>query len=679
MKDQPDKLDVNGIINEDAGKKRLKQQERKEITFKEYLAMLESDPLIAQNSPSRLLEIIESAGIKEIALFDQWSGVEKHYKLFVEKLFGLERPAFQVVSYLKAGASGLSTGKQILLLVGPTASGKSTFVNILKHALERNAVRPVFVIKGCPVFHEPLLLLPRYKREEVSEKLGVKIKGDLCPVCRHMLKEKFTDEDGVVRWWDVPIESFSFSIQGTRGIGSFEPSDEKSSDVSELVGRENISISSTKGPDHPLAYSLSGELEKANRGICEGRELIKADEKLLWVFISVAEEQEIKVQGSTFPHISIDTVVIGHTNLTEYKNFSSNMGNEALHDRIYVVPFPYALRVKDEVAIYRKLIETESNFGKLNKCHIAPDTLEIAAIFAIMTRLVKSETGVPVLTKLKIYNGDKALTEFEDKEKKPIDIRHLLDEGQSFPDILKREGMFGISPRDVLAALNTALVEESNLNGCLTPLRAIRALRTVFDHRMGYLPEEIDRFKAMLSAGDDENVISEYKNLVVRSVTKAFLRGYKDLAIELFNRYINEAKFDRETKRKFVRGQTFEMKRDETTGKPKEPDVKFLRSVEAHIPISESEADTFRGEILELKAHIPDFGYESYPPLAKAVEKKLISDSKDILSLVLATDKPKGEEERRRIGDLFKELKNKGHCEHCAKEYVEKAREFLSE
>jgi len=494
-----------------------------------------------------------------------------------------------------------------------------------------------------------------------------------------MLKENFTDEDGTVRWWEVPVERFSFSIQGTRGIGSFEPSDEKSSDVSELVGRENIAISSTKGPDHPLAYSLSGELEKANRGICEGRELIKADEKLLWVFISVAEEQEIKVQGSTFPHISIDTVVIGHTNLTEYRKFSANKENEALHDRIYVVPFPYALRVKDEVAIYQKLIKTESNFGNLSKCHIAPNTLEIAATFAIMTRLIKSQTGIPLLTKLKIYNGDKALTEIEDKEKKPIDVRHLLDEGQESSDISEREGMFGISPRDVLAALNTALVEESDEDGCLTPLRAIRSLRKVFDHRMGYSAEDIQRFKAMLSAGDDDNVISEYKDLVVKSVTKAFIRGYRDLAKELFDKYINEAKFYRETKRKFVRGQTFEMERDETTGKLKEPDVKFLRSVEMYIPIDESSSDTFRGEILEQMAHDKDFGYDTYPPLAKAVEKKLINDSSATLTLVLATDRPKGEEEKKRISDLFNELKERGCCEKCAKEYVEKAREFLSE
>lgn len=680
------RLDIEKIIQRDAEIKLQKSRDRREITFKEYLAIVEQDPKLAQNASARLLEMILSAGVEDIPQHERWLGADKKYKLFSGKLFGLERPINQVVNYLRTGASVLSTGKQILLLAGPTASGKSTFVNILKSALEKYRERPVYAIKGCPVHHEPLLLAPRYLRDELETKLGVKIKGDLCPVCRHLLDEKYSDKDDSgrvtgVRWWDVPVEKFTFSIQGTRGIGSFEPSDEKSSDVTELVGRENISISSTKGPDHPLAYSLSGELEKANRGLCEGRELIKADEKLLWVFISVAEEQEIKVQGSTFPHISIDTVVIGHTNLTEFKTFTTRQANEALHDRIYVVHFPYELRVNKEVAIYRKLIDTESNFGSLKRCHIAPGALEMAAIFAVLTRLTNSASGLPELVKLKVYNGDKALTELENKNKQPIDIRHLLEEGQASPDIAKREGMFGVSPRDILAALNVAIVGQSGTGGgCLTPLTVIRALDEVFEHRMGYSPEDIAHFKSLLTSGDKSNVPSEYREMIVNAVTKAYLLSYRDLAEELFNKYIAEALFYRERHRKFVRGQNLDVERDTATGKPKEPDEKFLRAIEAFVPISESESSVFRGEILEYRSGDPqNFGYDSYSPLRKAVEKKLLSDSKATLTLVLNTDKPKDKEDKKRVSDLFTALKEQGHCECCAKEAVLKAKEFLSE
>ena len=683
MTDDRGRVDFESLFQGDRDEKRRKKANYKEVLFKDYLEMLESNSKIAQNAHARMHEMVLGHGTQEIqeeerrisAMSDD---VGVRFNLFAERLFGLETPVFQFMKYLEAGANGLSTGKCVALLVGPTASGKSTAVNILKKALERYDLRPVFAIKGCPIREEPLHLLPRHLQSEIGKKLNLRIKGDLCPQCRHMLKEKFTEADGVIRWWDVPVETFTFSIQGTRGIGSFEPSDEKSQDVTELVGRENIMISSTKGPDHPLAFSLSGELEKANRGLCEGRELIKADEKMLWVFISVAEEQEIKVQGSSLPHLAIDTVVIGHTNLTEFIKFSANQGNEALHDRIYVIPFPYPLRIKDEVRIYQKLIREESDFSRLSKCHIAPGSLEIAALFAILTRLTPSQTDLDILTKAKLYNGDKAISELRDQEKNPIDLRSIREEGQSNADISKREGMFGISSRDILAAINTELVKKAgNANGCLTPLSVIRALRGVFDHRIGYTPEEVDKFKRLLSDGDKGSVIAEYKDYVVKSVSKAYLRAYNDLARELFDRYMKEIELHRNQKRKFFRGNT-NVERDGLSGKPKEPDLKLIRSIETHIPLDESQAEIFRGEILEFKSANPNFSFDTYEPLAKAVQDKLLADSRATLSLVLGHDKPKGEEEKKRAKDLFEGLSENGFCRTCAKEMIEKTAEFLS-
>ncbi|MBI1957138.1 MAG: hypothetical protein HYS44_01635 [Candidatus Niyogibacteria bacterium] len=669
-----DRFDVDRAITEDARRKQEKAAGKQEMVFAEYLKLVQQDPQIAQNTHARVLEQVLSYGVETISEAERWLGIEKRYPLIASKLFGIEKPTEEIMNYLEAGAEGLPIGKQILLIVGPTASGKSTFVNILKHALEQYHARPVFMIKGCSLFDEPLHLLPRHLRDEFFEKTNIRIRGDLCPHCRYRLMEEYKGE-----WARVPVETFTFSIQGTRGIGSFEPSDEKSSDVSELVGRENIAISSRKGTDHPLAYSLSGELEKANRGIFEGRELIKADEKLLWVLISAAEEGEIKVQGSTLPHISVDVLMIGHTNLTEYRKFAARQENEALHDRMYVVAFPYLLRVKDEVALYRKLIQSENDFSKLRKCHVAPGTLEMAAIFAVLSRLTDSQMGVDALTKLKLYNGDKALTEIQNKEKMPVDLRALIEEGQASPDVSKREGMFGISPRDVLAALNTSLVAQKGKNGCLTPLRAVRAIREIFEHRMGYTPEEIERFKTLLVAGEGGSVMIEYRNFAVRTVSRAFLHAYDDLKRDLFHSYIREIEFYRETKRKFVRGQTRDIRRDELTGKPKEPNMKLMRGVEEQIPIVESEAEAFRGEILEFKASNPNFSYDTYQPLAEAIDKKLLHDSRAFLMHVLDPNRPRGEEEKKRVQDLFGALKMREHCEVCARELVEKASEFLRE
>ena len=96
------------------------------------------------------------------------------------------------------------------------------------------------------------------------------------------------------------------------------------------------------GPTHPYAWDLNGEIEHGERGIVEAREIFKKgiDERILWVFINIAEEKELKVQGSSFPHISVDTVTIGHCNLEGYKAFSGDDGQEGLHNRFYVIQFP---------------------------------------------------------------------------------------------------------------------------------------------------------------------------------------------------------------------------------------------------------------------------------------------------------------------------------------------------
>ncbi len=677
----------NGIFKEDAEHKRDKQRQHIEITARQYFVMIQKDPKIAQLSGERLWEIIESGGVVKFSEEDQLLNVTTGYELFRKELFGVDRSIYQMVEHIKVKAQRGSTGKQIPILVGPPGSGKSTAVSISINNLENYNKHQLFTIKGCPKWEDPLHLLPRNLRkvavlgqEDCPEcadsdipkhlHLGTKIEGDLCPVCRDLLLTKYKDNDGVVRWWDVPVETFTFSIQGRRGISSFEPSDQVAADITILSGRENIAVTSVHGYKHPRAYELSGEIPAGERGIVEGREILSSDPSVLRVFFSVAQEQQLKIEGSYFPHISVDTVIIGHTNLTVFKEFSSNKKYEGLHDRFNVIPWPYPIEIKEEVKLYKKLIEKDGEFVGLKKYHIAPGSFELAALFAIMTRLLTSKMGIDVLTKAKIYNGDRALADLRDKDKKPVDRRELLAEGQSDNDIAKREGMFGLSSRTILSALEKALAKESGLNGCLTPLNTLITLREVFDHRMGLSPEDINRYREMLSAGEKGTVLTEYKEFVTKTVNDAFLRAYNDLAEELVRQYREEAALYRSQKRKFIRGDST-IKRDKLTGKPREANEKLLRSLEEKIPISASEADTFRGEILENPGESP--------MLLKAAQERLLEDNKSVLRLVLSPDKPQTEESKKRAQDLLDGLKDQGCCPTCSREFIEKASEFLNE
>ncbi len=705
-------FDVDSFIEKDKDLKRKKYAERSgDRTVREYLDIVAQDSLISMGSSARLKEILSSYGFEDATEEDEIFGVTKRSK-WLDEIGMYGDPAhsgtWAIYNWLN---SGPPTGQMGLVLVGPTATGKSTWVDKLMKELERYNLRPVFGIRDCPMPgpEEPLNVIPRYARrrtwdpnkaekagldEPIEDKLGIgDIEGDLCPHCHIMLNEDFTDEDGVVRWWDVPVTEFSFSFQGGRGIGTFEPSDEKTQDVATLVGMEQIGVTQNpdKGFGHRDAYSLTGELEKGNRGITEAREIFKRgiDVRLLWVFINVAAEKQIKAPDSTMPNFYVDTTTIGHCNIKGLQDFVNDEGQEGLHSRFYLIPWGYPLKVKDEVKIYRDLInkkDKESKAEDLSECHIAPGALELAATFAVATRLVESSNfNMDVMTKLKAYNGERVLSEIEDDEQTPVSLRDLYEEGQQFRDDPanwdKNEGMFGLDARDILSALNIKIAEQKETanNGCLTHLGVIRALRDMFLHRGGHSSEEIERYKLLLSAEEGTStIIAEYKEMVTNYVTKAFLGAYEDLAREIFEKYIAEVK-DYVNRKSKVTQQEVQPRRDPATGKTQEPDEKFMRSVEEHVPVAEQSKDTFRGEVVQAIGLSHDFSYESYEPLRRAVERRLISETRSTLILVLDPNSPRGEEEKRRAAQLFDTLKDKGFCEICAKEVVEEAAKHLNE
>jgi len=680
------KFDLERIKKADSDKKRDVKERRDKINIKtvgEYLEFLENNPKVAQNSKARFVEIVEG-----------------REDLFSD-LFGIEETINTLVNYLRAGAQGEAVGKQMALLVGPPASGKSTIATILKQALEDYDARPVFKLVGCPRQEEPLNATPRYMRrrnwnskkstnfgleEPLEDVLGISdITGDLCPVCRAYTMEELKDsETGQINWWDFPVELFSFSQQSGTGIAVFEPGDSIGQSISDLVGHENPQIIATKGPEHPRAFDLrSGELHKAERGIIELREILKAQKELLHPFLSVAEEGQIKIQGSTFPVISSDTVVIGHTNLKEYERNAADKVLEAMHDRIYVIPTPYPLRMQDEIKIYKKLIRNGASGGgedysKLQKVHIAPGSLEIAAAFAVLTRLKESSTGIDLMLKLKAYNGEGVLANVKDENDNSIDLQSLLEEGQDEDYLESREGMFGVSSRDILSALNMAIVEEGNKNGCLTPVKTIRALRHAFEHRMGYTPEEKARFLGFLSSADAGSVIAEYKEWAVERVESSFISAYEDQVDEMINKYREEILAYTNLHSKFIRDDK-SVKRDELTGDILEPDEEFMRSVEIHIPISDTQADTFRGEMVAYFAKDEESAYDR---MRKPVSKKILEDSRRLFLLVLSPSKAKESDEKSRAKQLFDTLVEQGFCGReygCARETVLEVAKILSE
>lgn len=428
-----------------------RNQERElnwEGTFADYFELVTKTPKVTRLSHGRIYDMIMSAGV------EVGKNGDVKYNFFNDEIFGLEKPISQIVQYFNSAAQRLEVRKRILLLMGPVGGGKSTIVSLLKRGLEkysRTADGAVYAIKDCPMHEEPLHLVPEDLRADIERDYGIYVEGDLCPRCRWNLTHLY---EGKIE--KVPIKRFLLSEKHRLGIGTFTPSDPKSQDISELVGGIDLSTIGEVGTESdPRAYRFDGELNIANRGLMEFIEMLKSDEKFLYVLLTLSQEQNIKT--GRFSMIYADEVVVSHTNENEYSSFVGNKKSEALQDRIILVKVPYNLRVSDEVKIYEKLISQSA----LKDVHISPHTLRVASMFALLTRLEPpKKAGINLMKKLKVYDGE----EVDDLKLK--DVKELQEE-------TVREGMDGISPRYVINQLSNILSKQGAK--FITPIDALRA------------------------------------------------------------------------------------------------------------------------------------------------------------------------------------------------------------
>jgi serine protein kinase len=618
--------------------RRLEKQISWEGTFRDYLEIVQRNPKVANLAHARIYDMIMSAGVEE-----RGEGQPKEYKFFTSELFGLDRTLQQLVEeYFAPAARRLDVRKRILLLVGPVGGGKSTLVTMLKRGLERYSRTDdgaVYAIKDCPMHEEPLHLVPEELRADFKRQFGVHIEGDLCPVCQWKLKHEWGENIQ-----DVPVVRIRFSERERVGIGTFKPSDPKSQDVSELTGSVNLSLLTQIGVESdPRVYNFDGELNKANRGIMEFIEMLKADKRFLYELNTVAGEQMIKI--GRFALIYTDVVVVAHTNEYEYNAYFSNKENEAMIDRMFVVKVPYNLQVSQEVRIYEKLIQ-QSQFSDetedLSKVHIAPHALRVAAMFAVLSRLKPpKKSGLSLMTKMKLYDGERQVGDW--------DQRHVKELREEYPD----EGMAGVSPRFIINRLSAAMVKGKQ---CITPIDILRSIR---DGLTEYTSNEEER-KKLLTFLDD--VRKEYDEQIKKEVQRFFVYSYEEAAHTLLENYLdNVDAYCNKTK-----------VRDPITGEEMDPDEKLMRSIEEQIGVSENAKREFREGIMRSVASLARRGLRfeigSDERLREAIERKLFADLKDVVKITTSARTP-DPDQLRKINEVVERMVTQGgYCPICANE-----------
>lgn len=604
-------------------------------SFLDYLEKVREDPTIPKLAHARLYDLIIRAGSEDLHSTDD-AGAKRLYKdepiktynFFRDEFFGIEKTVSQIVRYFHSASLKGEESRQVLYLMGPVGSGKSSLVERLQRGLEES--EPFYAIAGSTMNEEPLQLIPKHLRKEFEKMLGVHIEGDISPVTRFRLDHEFGG-----KYEDVPVEMKHFSKRARVGIGVVPPVDPNNQDTSVLIGSEDISKLDVYSEGDPRVLDLNGALNVGNRGVVEFIEVFKNETEYLHAMITATQEKVIPAPGR-HGMVYVDTVIIAHSNEAEWQKFKSDHTNEAILDRIVVVKVPYNLRLSEEVKIYQKIIR-HSDF----RAHVAPHTLEMASMFAILSRL-EPTAKCDVMTKLKLYNGEEVV---EKGKTKKIDVRELRDE-------TKREGMSGISTRFIMKALDNALSDNVDGN-CINPINVREALITMV--KEADLAD--DERKRLLEFLQDV-LHKEYLEILEKEITKAFVYSYQEQAESLFQNYLDHAEaFVNKTRVK-----------DRNTKEELHADEGFLKSIEEQIAIIGSAADGFRQEVIAYLWATSRRGekvsYQSYEPLKEAIEKKLMTSVRDI-SRIITKARTRDEDQTQKYNAMVSNLLDHGYCESC--------------
>ncbi len=586
---------------------RYEESKDEELTIHEYLDLCKKDPSTYASAAERMLLAIGEPALLDTRKDQRQSRIfsNKMIKIYpaFKDFYGMEETIEQIVSFFKHAAQGLEEKKQILYLLGPVGGGKSSLAEKLKSMMEK---MPFYAIKGSPVNESPLGLFSRDEDAHILlEEYGIAsryLPGLMSPWAIKRLHEFNGD---ITQFKVVRVHP---SVLQQKAIAKTEPGDENNQDISALVGKVDIRKLEQFSQDDPDAYSYSGGLCLANQGMLEFVEMFKAPIKVLHPLLTATQEGNYKgTEG--FPAMPFNGVILAHSNESEWQTFKNNKNNEAFLDRIYIVKVPYCLRVSDEVKIYEKLLVHSS----LVKSPCAPDTLEMMAQFAVLTRLKEPENS-SIFSKMRIYDGEN----LKDIDPKAKSLQEYKD--NAGPD----EGMTGLSTRFAFKILSKVFNydhEEIAAN----PVHLLYILEQQIEQEQ-YAPEMKDRYISYLKG----YLAPNYAEFISKEIQTAYLESYSEFGQNIFDRYVTYADY-------WIQDSEY---RDPDTGEMLDRASLNNELEKIEKPAGISNPKDFRNEVVNftLRARANNAGknpaWTSYEKMRGVIEKKMFSNTEEILPVI---------------------------------------------
>jgi len=599
---------------------RYETTQQEEFTLQEYLDLCKNDTTAYATAAERMLlaigepELVDTS--KDPRLSRIFSNkIIKRYPAFNE-FYGMEECVEQIVSFFKHAAQGLEEKKQILYLLGPVGGGKSSLAEKLKALVEKV---PFYAIKDSPVNESPLALFDSKEDAQIlEEEYGIPSRylgGIMSPWAVKRLHEYGGDisKFKVVKLWPSILDQIA--------VAKTEPGDENNQDISSLVGKVNIRMLEDYAQHDPDAYSYSGGLCRANQGLLEFVEMFKAPIKVLHPLLTATQEGNYNpTEGMSA--IPFEGVILAHSNESEWQSFRNNKNNEAFLDRISIVKIPYCLRISEEINIYNKLLKNSS----LSEAPCAPDTLNMLAQFSVLSRLNEPENS-SIYSKMKVYDGQN----IKDTDPKAKSIQEYKDSAGV------NEGMDGLSTRFAFKILSKVFNFDTS-EVAANPVHLLYVLERQIEQEQ--FPEEVaERYLRYIK----EFMAPQYVEFIGKEIQTAYLESYSEYGQNIFDRYVTYADF-------WIQDQEY---RDPETGEIFDRSAINEELEKIEKPAGISNPKDFRNEIVNfmLRARANNNGQNpswlSYEKLRSVIEKKMFSNTEDLLPVISFNAKSSNEDKRK--------------------------------
>ena len=614
---------------------RFEATRQEEYSLQEYLELCKTDPTAYATAAERLLMAIGKPELVDTSLDPRLSRifsnkVIKRYPAFAD-FHGMEDAIEHIVSFFKHAAQGLEERKQILYLLGPVGGGKSSLAEKLKELMQQV---PFYAIKGSPVFESPLGLFNATEDGAILEEdFGIP-RRYLNSIISPWAVKRLHEYNGDISQFRV-VKLYPSVLQQI-AVAKTEPGDENNQDISSLVGKVDIRKLEEFPQNDPDAYSYSGGLCRANQGLLEFVEMFKAPIKVPHPLLTATQEGNYN-STEGMGAIPFNGVILAHSNESEWHSFRNNKNNEAFIDRIYIVKVPYCLRVSDEIQIYEKLLTNSS----LANAHCAPDTLKMLAQFTVLSRLKEPENS-NVYSKMRIYDGEN----LKDTDPKAKSIQEYRDSAGV------DEGMNGLSTRFAFKILSKVFNFDTT-EVAANPVHLLYVLEQQIEQEQ--FPNDVsERYLRFLK----EYLAPRYVEFIGKEIQTAYLESYSEYGQNIFDRYVLYADF-------WIQDQEY---RDPETGEilNRASLNEELEKIEK--PAGISNPKDFRNEIVNfvLRARAQNNGknpsWLSYEKLRVVIEKKMFSNTEDLLPVISFNAKASTEDQKKH-NDFVHRMVERGYTE----------------